>query len=100
MSETPEEHEPAADEDDAPTPFDHPLFLPALLFAGALWFGYDGFLNADYQPGGDKHDSLDFSRYGFAVLLALLGYYGYRGLQEIREDRAAARGDQRPDPID
>jgi hypothetical protein len=25
-----------------PTPFDHPLFLPVLLFAGMLWFGYDG----------------------------------------------------------
>jgi hypothetical protein len=26
-----------------PTPFDHPLFLPVLLFAGMIWFGYRGY---------------------------------------------------------
>ena len=30
-----------------PTPFDHPFFLPVLLLAGAIWFGYDGFINVD-----------------------------------------------------
>jgi hypothetical protein len=70
----------------APTPFDHPLFLPALLFAFALWFGYDGFLNDD--PEMMEHQT--FNRVFFAVWVVLLGYYGYRGLQEMREDRADA----------
>jgi len=74
-----------ATDEDAPTPFDHPLFFPALLFAGLLWFGYDGWLNPDYQPGGDKHESMGFSRWGAGGLLVALLYSGYRGLQELRE---------------
>ena len=35
------------DDDDAGSPFDHPAFLPVLLWALALWFGYDGFINQD-----------------------------------------------------
>jgi hypothetical protein len=30
-----------------PGPFDHPYFLPGLLFAIALWFGYDGWFNEE-----------------------------------------------------
>jgi len=92
MAATPEEPESAgshetdsaheADEAPAPTPFDHPMFLPALLFAFALWFGYDGFLNTD--PDMVEHST--FNRVGFALWVVLLAYYGIRGIREMRED--------------
>ena len=87
---------PGEEEAAAPTPFDHPLFLPALLFAFSLWFGYDGFLNED--PEMMEHQT--FNRSFFAVWVLLLGYYGYRGVQEMREDAAAPDDGERPDPID
>jgi hypothetical protein len=94
MASPPEEPEGAdSDETDsveeapAPTPFDHPMFLPALLFAFALWFGYDGFLNTD--PDMVEHST--FNRVGFALWVVLLAYYGVRGIREMRED--AARSD-------
>jgi hypothetical protein len=64
-----------------PTPFDHPLFLPAILSGLALWFGYDGWFN----PEMGEH--LSFNRYGFGVLLLGAIWFGYKGLQEIRESR-------------
>ena len=76
---------PKVEEEIAPTPFDHPLFFPALMLAALVWFGYDGWINADYQPGGDKHESQAFSRWGAGVLVLLVVYYGYRGLEELRE---------------
>lgn len=94
MASPPEEPESAdsdetgsAEEAPAPTPFDHPMFLPALLFAFALWFGYDGFLNTD--PDMVEHST--FNRVGFALWVVLLAYYGVRGIREMRED--AARSD-------
>ncbi|MBW2293788.1 MAG: hypothetical protein JRG94_15960, partial [Deltaproteobacteria bacterium] len=39
--------EPEEMEEQAPTPFDHPLFLPVLLSGLTLWFGYDGWINQD-----------------------------------------------------
>ena len=30
-----------------PNPIHHPLFLPVLLVAFTLWFGFDGFLTTD-----------------------------------------------------
>ncbi len=30
-------------------PFDHPWFLPGLLYAFAVWFGYDGWLNPNIK---------------------------------------------------
>ncbi len=67
-----------------PTPFDHPLFLPALLFAGMLWFGYDGWINQD----PDMQEHLDFNRYGFGVLTLLTAWFGYKGIAEWREEKA------------
>jgi hypothetical protein len=86
----------AQDTAPAPTPFDHPMFLPAMLFAFALWFGYDGFLNDD----PDMMEHRTFNRGGFALWVVLLAWYGYRGLKEMREDAARADGDDRPDPIE
>ena len=85
MSDQPNDREPDSTEGDAPTPFDHPLFFPALLLAGVVWFGYDGWLNPEYQPGGELHKHLGFSRWGAAALFVGLVYSGYRGLQELRE---------------
>ncbi len=66
-----------------PTPFDHPLFLPVLLFAGMLWFGYDGWISQD--PSMMEHQT--FNRGGFGVLTVLTAWFGYKGLREFREDR-------------
>jgi hypothetical protein len=71
-----------------PTPFDHPLFLPALLAAGVVWFGYDGWINTD--PDMLEHQA--FNRYGFGVLLILSGWLGFKGWREWQEDRAKAAG--------
>ncbi|MCS5634954.1 MAG: tetratricopeptide repeat protein [Myxococcota bacterium] len=80
--------------DPPPTPFDHPLFLPALLVAGVLWFGYDGWINTD--PEMLEHQ--DFNRYGFGVLLVLGAWFGYRGWGEWQEDRAKARAKKEESP--
>lgn len=93
----PEPDAEGVDEAPAPTPFDHPMFLPALLFAFALWFGYDGFLNTD--PEMMEHQG--FNRGGFALWVVLFLYYGWRGLQEMREANEAEPSDaDRPDPTE
>ncbi len=72
-----------------PTPFDHPLFLPALLLAGLLWFGYDGWINTD--PDMLEHQT--FNRYGFGVLILAFGWFGYRGWIEWQEEKADRSSD-------
>ncbi|MDP6977124.1 MAG: hypothetical protein QF570_00800 [Myxococcota bacterium] len=67
----------------APTPFDHPLFLPVLLAGLTLWFGYDGWLNDD--PNMQEH--LTFNRVGFGLLLCGAIYYGVQGYREWKEER-------------
>ena len=76
-----------------PTPFDHPLFLPALLLAFMLWFGYDGFINQD--PEMLEHQ--DFNRYGFGLLVLLTGWFGYKGWIEWQADKAAAESSSSSD---
>jgi hypothetical protein len=71
------------EEEQAPTPFDHPLFLPVLLTGLTLWFGYDGFLNPD--PEMMEHGT--FNRVGFGVLLVAAIYYGVTGYKEWKEDQ-------------
>ena len=82
------EQRPVARQGPPPTPFDHPLFLPALLFAGMLWFGYDGWINQD--PSMQEH--LQFNRWGFGVLTLLTAWFGYKGLAEWKEDKATREG--------
>lgn len=53
------------------SPFDHPYFLPVLLFLFALWFGYDGWLNDD--PEMQEH--VAFNRNGFVVAVAAALYF-------------------------
>lgn len=84
-----------------PTPFDHPLFLPALLFGGMLWFGYDGWITSD----PDMLEHRDFNRWGFGVLTLLTAWFGFKGWREWKQDkeqkasRAAGAGSERPDEV-
>ena len=75
-----------------PTPFDHPLFLPVLLVAGMLWFGYDGWINQD----PDMLEHRDFNRYGFGVLTLAAAWFGRKGWIEWRQDRAEQDGPKTP----
>jgi hypothetical protein len=59
---------PEADDDQAASPFDHPAFLPVLVFAMALWFGYDGWFN-------ETIESVRFNRYGFGFLCGAFVYF-------------------------
>ena len=72
-----EEEEEWEDDEDRSTPFDHPFFLPVLLIAFALWFGYDGWFNEDMEW-------LKFNRYGFGVLAVAAVYYSWRAVKEQR----------------
>ena len=86
LEATSREAETAADEDEddeASSPFDHPYFLPVLLWALAAWFGYDGWINQD----PDMLEHLAFNRWGFAALATAGVYFT---VQAIREKRAEA----------
>jgi len=86
-SENPETANTEELEEAAPTPFDHPLFLPILLAGLTLWFGYDGFLNDD----PDMLEHVTFNRVGFGLLLCGAIYYGIQAYREWGEDDG--RGD-------
>jgi hypothetical protein len=69
-----------------PNPLYHPLFLPILLVAFSLWFGYDGFLTSD--PEMLEHQT--FNRVMFFILLPICLWVVPRGIREFREDQARA----------
>lgn len=69
-----------------PNPLYHPLFLPVLLIAFSLWFGYDGFLTSD--PDMLKHQT--FNRIMFAIMLPICVWMVPRGIKEFREEQARA----------
>ena len=69
-----------------PNPLYHPLFLPVLLVAFSLWFGYDGFLTSD--PDMLKHQT--FNRIMFAIMLPLCVWMVPRGIREFRAEQASA----------
>ena len=62
------EPEPQEEEENASSPFDHPAFLPVILVAVALWFGFDGWFNEEIE-------SVRFNRYGFGFLLGAALYF-------------------------
>ena len=70
------------DDDEASSPFDHPAFLPVLLWGMAAWFGYDGWFNDD----PDMQEHLTFNRYGFGVLVALGIYFTIQSIREVRAE--------------
>jgi hypothetical protein len=63
-----------------PTPFDHPLFLPALFAAGCVWFGYDAYFNQD----PDLLEHLEFNRFGLRVITYATAFTGYLGWCELK----------------
>jgi len=77
----------AADEEEASSPFDHPAFLPVLLWGLAIWFGYDGWINQD----PDMLEHLTFNRWGFGVLVVLGIYFTIQALRERARDREAPK---------
>ena len=81
------------DGEEASTPFDHPFFLPVLLWAFALWFGYDAFVNTDEHMKEDF--TLWFNRIGFPIAALLAGYFTVKA---VREKREAAGSDDDGDP--
>jgi hypothetical protein len=65
-SRDPDGDEIEEDLEDTPrNPFDNPYFLPVLLLGLSLWFGYDGWFNADEHM--QKYRL--FNQIGFAVLV-------------------------------
>ena len=77
----------------SPTPFDHPLFLPALFVAFALWFGYDGWFNPHIE-------SVQFNRIMFGVWVVGALWFGRKGWLELREDRERAASASRGETAD
>jgi len=68
-----------------PNPIHHPLFLPVLLVAFTLWFGYDGFLTTD--PEMLEHQG--FNRLMFVIMQPICLRAVPRGIAEFLEDRQA-----------
>jgi len=73
-----------------PNPLYHPLFLPTLLIAFSLWFGYDGFLTTD--PDMLKHQT--FNRVMFGIMVPICIWMVPRGIREFRDDQARAAKQQ------
>jgi hypothetical protein len=74
----------AADDEDASSPFDHPAFLPVLLWGLAVWFGYDGWINQD----PDMLEHVTFNRWGFGILVVLGLYFTIQSLRETRAGKS------------
>jgi len=73
-----------------PNPLYHPLFLPVLLVAFSLWFGWDGFLTSD--PDMAKHQN--FNRIMFFIMVPISLWMVPRGIKEFREEQASANQKQ------
>jgi hypothetical protein len=82
----------AADEaeEEASSPFDHPAFLPVLIWGLAIWFGFDGWFNP-------KIEAVMFNRYGFGVLVVLGIYFTIQSIREVRA-RDQQSGDRADSP--
>lgn len=74
------------DDEDSRTPFDHPLFLPILLFLAMLWFAYDGWFTTDEE----MQQWQTFNRIGTGVLLFFTAMTTRSALKEMARERAAA----------
>ena len=74
---------PKRDEGRRMGPFDHPWFLPGLLYAFAIWFGYDGWLNENIK-------SVTFNRVLAPVWLTGAVYYTFQNIRDQRRARERA----------
>jgi hypothetical protein len=86
---TPDEEE--YEEDEPRNPFDNPYFLPVLLLGLSIWFGYDGWFNADAHMQKWR----GFNQIGFAVLVVLGIWFLVRARKETRVQRGADGGEPR-----
>jgi len=69
-----------------PNPIHHPLFLPVLLVAFTLWFGYDAFLTTDPE----MHEHQMFNRIMYLVMQPICFRVIPRGITEFLEDQQTA----------
>jgi hypothetical protein len=65
------------EDEEVASPFDHPAFLPVILLAMALWFGYDGWFS-------DTIESVNFNRYGFFFLAGAALYFVAADYTQLR----------------
>ncbi|MGB0622039.1 MAG: hypothetical protein ACPGVZ_21435 [Myxococcota bacterium] len=70
-----------------PNPIHHPLFLPVLLVAFTLWFGFDGFVTTD--PEMLEHRN--FNRIMYLVMQPICLRAVPRGIAEFLEDQESAQ---------
>ena len=84
-SETPGTSEDPERRGPPPNPIHHPLFLPVLLIAFTLWFGYDGFLTTD--PEMLEHRT--FNRVMYLLMQPVCFRAIPRGIAEFLEDTEA-----------
>ena len=86
-SDAPEtEAHPADRRGPPPNPIHHPLFLPILLVAFTLWFGYDAFLTTDPE----MHEHQTFNRIMYLVMQPICFRSVPRGIQEFCDDQRSA----------
>lgn len=64
------------------TPFEKPFFMPVLLFALALWFGYDGWFN-------EEMEWIKFNRVTFCGLVILGIYTTYQDVKHVRKSKGS-----------
>ncbi len=69
-----------------PNPIHHPLFLPVLLVAFTLWFGYDAFLTTDPE----MHEHQTFNRIMYLVMQPICFRAIPRGITEFLADQSDA----------
>ena len=70
-----------------PNPIHHPLFLPVLLVAFTLWFGYDGFVNESES----MLEHRNFNRIMYLFMQPFCVRMVPRGIAEFLEDLQAER---------
>ena len=78
----PEDQDGVDSDDEVSTPFEKPFFMPVLLFALALWFGYDGWFN-------EEMEWIKFNRVVFCGLMVLVIYTTYQDVREVRKRKEA-----------
>jgi hypothetical protein len=80
--ESREPQPPEAEDEGATTPFEKPFFMPVLLFALALWFGYDGWFN-------EEMEWIKFNRSVFVVLMILVVWTTYQDVRDVRSGKSS-----------
>ena len=83
--------EPGVDEEEdaLSTPFDHPFFLPVVLWGFAVWFVWDAWI----VP---MEEHLKFNQYGSVILLVAAVYYTVHALRERRAWDCPQCGEKNP----